>query len=145
MRLLKVYLFSDPVQPTILSPNQETFRARQMKAEINIGQDAELIKGSVLVVKCPSVSNPISKTIWIINGNKVSSNNHPNVRVENESNELTITNVTEEFVGEHVCIVENIMGKDTESSQVSVKGTMCFICYVKNSEYGHFSPRAWGS
>ena len=135
-----------------------------MKAEINIGQDAELIKGSVLVVKCPSVSNPISKTIWIIDGNKVSSNNHPNVRVENEG---TITNVTKEFVGEYVCIVENIMGKDTESSQVSVKGAMCFICYVKsariqsfsgpyfpafrlntdqkNSEYGHFSPRAWGS
>ena len=138
-----------------------------MKAEINIGQDAELIKGSVLVVKCPSVSNPISKTIWIIDGNKVSSNNHPNVRVENEGNELTITNVTKEFVGEYVCIVENIMGKDTESSQVSVKGAMCLICYVKsariqsfsgpyfpafrlntdqkNSEYGHFSPRAWGS
>ena len=114
------------MQPTILSPNKETFRARQMKAEINIGQNAELIKESVLGIKCPSVSNPKSKAIWVINGNKVSPYKHPNVRVENEGNELTITNVTEEFVGEYVCIVENIMGKDTESSQVSVKGTMCF-------------------
>ena len=115
------------MQPTILLPNKDKFRARQMKAEINIGQDAELIKGSMLRVKCPSVSNPKSKTIWLINGNKVSPNNHPNVRVENEGNELTITNVTDEFAGEYVSIVENIMGKDSESSQVSVKGKMLFI------------------
>lgn len=113
-------LLTEPVAPKImpLYGYKESLQDRK-QFNITIGQEASILQGSPLTIKCPFVGVPEPKIKWIKDRKMLSSND----RMEMDcAGILNIFKMELEDSGDYVCIAESFLGMDMAFSAVTVFG-----------------------
>ena len=80
-------------------------------------------EGDTVKLYCNATGSPILHISWTFDGSFIKVNKNSRISLSNDSQELTITNVTRGDSGDYRCLVKNRVGND--SSDPSVINVLC--------------------
>ena len=92
---------------------------KQERLNITIGNEASILQGSPLTIKCPVLGVPEPKIKWIKDRKMLSTND----RMEMDcAGILNIFKMELEDSGDYACVAESFLGMDMAFSAVTVFG-----------------------
>ena len=111
-----IYCLSVPVEPKILSSNENFKDFNSVRQELIIGDNLETLEGTTVYIRCPATGNPTPKVTWKKSGSLVPRSS----RIVN--NTLVLLNVTWSDSGTYSCTASNGAGVDEKSTYLNFTG-----------------------
>ena len=113
-----MYCLSVPVEPKILSSNENVKDFKSVRHELVIGDNLETLEGSTVYVRCPATGNPAPKIQWKKSGGLVPTSS--SLRIVN--NTLVLLNGAWSDTGTYSCTASNGAGSDEKSTYLNFMG-----------------------
>lgn len=111
-----IYCLSVPVEPKILSSNENFKDFKSVRHEVIIGDNLETLERTAVYVRCPATGNPAPKVTW----KKSGSLDPRSLRIVN--NTLVLLNSTWSDSGTYSCTASNGAGADEKSTNLNFIG-----------------------
>ena len=89
---------------------------------ITIGQDLKLVEGMSFSIHCPASGIPKPLITWYFND--VVVQNSPKYEILSKFNRLVVDQIETKDTGQYMCVAENAVGSESESSFISILGKL---------------------
>ena len=111
-----IYFVSVPVEPKILSSNENFKDLKSVRHELIIGDNLETLEGTAVYVRCPATGNPAPQITWKKSGSLVPRS------LRTVNNTLVLLNGTWSDSGTYSCTASNGAGADEKSTYLNFIG-----------------------
>lgn len=109
------------VAPLIVLPEKSKNVPLSNKTHLNanIGENVTAVTETTLSINCPISGTPTPEVTWLKDGQKINVSRDVNIY---ENFTLTLQRATVSDSGRYKCVIENIAGKDSMTSDITVIG-----------------------